>query len=107
MISKNTSISDLRAISTPVNGRTVYDNHMDELARFLNEYPSVETLGLLMCRFTAVNAITFIRQLKSLTFFFFELKDRFEYDIFISQLGGDWTHYITSKFNKIFITIFR
>lgn len=69
-----------------------------EVNRFVNEHPQLVELAIYEeHRFTADAAIAVTRQLNSLKKFRFNIKDTFEHNKFIGQLGNDWIY--TNKSN--------
>lgn len=104
MIGENTSISKLK-----LNLKHNFtDVNAVELNRFVQEHPSVEELFFEDYRFSADNALVFIRQLSSLKFFQFRVKKQPERQIkrrLLDQLDNKWQHSILKRFDWITITI--
>lgn len=86
MISSNPSISTLRVErKTMLQGVT-----MDEMKRLTSEHRSLVDLALMGFKLTCAEVIYFIRQLKSLKKVYIDLKNRFEYDRLLNQMGDEW-----------------
>lgn len=97
MISGNTSILRLYVFG-PFGD--AYDTSMDELTRFANEHPSIISIRLAKARLRADDAVKFIRQMKSLRIFSFNVRDRSDYVCLIKQLDNEWKHKIFSAPNN-------
>lgn len=93
IISGNSSISDLVMVPNPESIRNVVNVMSEstaELMRLANEHSSIVNLYIPEYRFTADDAIAFMRQLTSLATFLFNVHSHSEYDSFINQLDKKW-----------------
>lgn len=93
IVSGNSSISDLVMVPNPESIRNVVDvmsESTEELTRFANEHSSLVNLYIPEYRFTADDAIAFIRQLTSLASFLFSVHGHSEFESFIDQLDKKW-----------------
>lgn len=61
-----------------------------ELMPFTDALPSLEKVALTRLRFTADDAIAFVRPLNSLKQFYFMLEERDEYNYLVEQLTNEW-----------------
>lgn len=103
MIGENTSILKLK-LSLKHN---FTDVNAVELNRFIQEHPLVEELFFENYRFTADNAIMFIRQLNSLKKIQFQVENQPECLLngLLDRLDNKWQHTILKRRNWITITI--
>lgn len=86
-INKNPSITGLHIVipdATAVHAR--------ELNRFVDEHPLMIKFGCFNYRFTADDAIKFLRHMKSLKSLRFHVKDQSEADRLINELGNEWNY---------------
>lgn len=88
LISGNPSVYKMEIIANYT------DVHMIELDRFVAEHPMIVELKFGSYRFTADDAINFIRQLDSLKHFEFSFKDEdeSEFDRLLNRLSNEWQH---------------
>lgn len=90
MISENPMIS---TFSTMLNsGNMVAKVSVIEMMRFAVEHPTLREMDLFQYQFTAKDAITFIRQIKSLEQLQFQVTDESEFERFANQLDSEWEH---------------
>ena len=104
-IRQNSSISLL----VVVNEDHTIDVSTDELNCFAVERPFMTELHLKDYRLTADDAINFIRQMKSLKWFSFQVKDQSECNRLLNRMNNEWyinTFAINGKFYVILINYF-
>lgn len=77
------------------------DVNMFAMNQFAVKHRSMIELDVLSFRFTAGDAIHFIRQVTTLKLFKFQVKNRFERDCLVEQLDDEWKHHFWT-FNGIF-----
>lgn len=93
IVGSSTSITDLLMVPPPASIRNALNFAKEdaaELTRLINEHPSLVNLYLPEYRFTADEAIGYVRQLTSLTSFLFHVFDHSEFEKFTSQLDKMW-----------------
>lgn len=82
--------------------------NMAEIIRFIDDHPTIVKLKLRNLTFKADDAIFLSRQLTSLKYFRFSLKNLVEFDHFLSQLASEWQHemsYTNIKDKYIFLRV--
>lgn len=96
MLSRNPLILQLKIFGGDA------DTNLIQLNRLISEHPLIEWLVLHEYRIAADDAIMLIRQLNSLKYLHFRVKDRSKWDRLVKQLDNEWNQNVS---NDIYVTI--
>lgn len=78
-------------------GECLADVNKAEVKRLINEHPLMEELDLQEISFSSADALTLLRNLKSLKLFILRLPNRFECSSLVRQLTRGWKHHFMSE----------